>query len=90
MILKIISFFLILYLLWRVFGFVFRALFMVMGKRVFDRAKQQQQQYQQQQYRQTRNSDGSIRIDHVPPKSKKEETDFKGGEYVDYEEIKKK
>lgn len=85
MILKIISFFLILYLLWRVFGFVFRALFVVMGKRMFERANERQQQY-----RQTRNPDGSVRIDHIPPKDKKEQADFRGGEYVDYEEIKKK
>lgn len=87
MVLKIISFLFIIYLLWRVFGFVFRALFMVMGKRVVDRAQERQQQ--QQQYRQARNPDGSIKIDHVPPKNKKDQSDFNGGEYVDYEEIKK-
>lgn len=86
MILKFISFLLILYLLWRVFGFVFRAMFVVMGRRAFERMNNNQQQ----QNRQARNPDGSIRIDKKPPKGKKDQADFKGGEYVDYEEIKKK
>ena len=30
---------------------------------------------------------GNLNVDNVPPKEKKK-TDFKGGDYVDYEEIK--
>lgn len=89
MILKFISFLFILYLLWRVFGFVFRALFVVMGRRAFDRASERMQG-NQQQHQQRRNPDGSIRIEKKPPKDKKDQADFRGGEYVDYEEIKKK
>lgn len=90
MILKFLTFLFVLYLLWRVFGFVFRALFVVMGRRVFDRANERMQDNQQQQYRQRRNPDGSIHIAKKPVKDNKDQADFKGGEYVDYEEIKKK
>ena len=45
----------------------------------------------EQQPRQPRRApDGSINVDYVPKEDKKERStqDFKGGEYVDYEEIK--
>ena len=45
----------------------------------------------EQQQRQARRSpDGSINVDYIPSEEKKERStqDFKGGEYVDYEEIK--
>ena len=49
------------------------------------RREQQQRQYQSQ-----RAPDGSVHVDYVPKEEKKERTteDFKGGEYVDYEEVK--
>jgi hypothetical protein len=89
MILKLISFIFILYLVYRLFSFFFRGLFMIMGKRVFERAQKQHYRQRDQQYRAP---DGSVRIEHVPPKdnNKKQQADFRGGEYVDYEEIKKK
>ncbi|MDN5201629.1 DUF4834 domain-containing protein [Fulvivirgaceae bacterium BMA10] len=34
-----------------------------------------------------RPSDGNVDVDYVPPQ-KKESEDFKGGDYIDYEEIK--
>lgn len=39
---------------------------------------------------QPRSPDGHIHVDYVPPEEKKERNtqDFKGGEYVDYEEVK--
>lgn len=89
MILKFLTFLFVLYLLWKVFGFVFRALFVVMGRRAFERANERMQNNQQQN-RRTRNADGSIHIDKKPPKDKNDQADFRGGEYVDYEEIKKK
>ena len=45
----------------------------------------------QQQQSQQRSSDGSINVDYVPSSEEKKNRstqDFKGGEYVDYEEIK--
>lgn len=45
--------------------------------------------YQNQQYQSGRGNDGNVNIDHVPNEgSKKTPKAFKGGEYVDYEEIK--
>ena len=32
--------------------------------------------------------DGNVHIDHIPNDNKKKSGDFKGGEYVDYEEVK--
>lgn len=34
-------------------------------------------------------ADGSVHVDHIPPKhQKKRQKDIEGGEYVDYEEVK--
>ncbi len=45
---------------------------------------------QRQNYQRTQSSDGSIHVDYVPTEEKKERStqDFKGGEYVDYEDVK--
>ena len=45
---------------------------------------------EQQQHQSRRAPDGSIHVDFVPKEEKRERSteDFKGGEYVDYEEIK--
>lgn len=86
MILKFLTFLFVLYLVFRLLGFLFRPLLMMMGKRAFERARNNQQTHQQQRRR--RNPDGSVHIDHAPPKDKKQQADFRGGEYVDYEEIK--
>ena len=43
----------------------------------------------QNQYNRKRPNDGNVNIDYVPDgKKKKDKDDFKGGEYVDFEEIK--
>jgi hypothetical protein len=42
---------------------------------------------QQRQYQQPRPSDGSIHVD-TPPKKAKKSAGLKGGEYIDYEEVK--
>ena len=44
----------------------------------------------EQQQSQQHAPDGSINVDYVPKEDKRERTtqDFKGGEYVDYEEVK--
>ena len=41
-----------------------------------------------QRYNGKRPSDGNVNIDYVPRKDKRSKEDFKGGEYVDYEEVK--
>ena len=46
---------------------------------------------QQQKYQSHRPTDGSIHVDYVPEKDQKKERTtehFKGGDYVDYEEVK--
>lgn len=87
MVLKILSFLFILYLVYKLFGFFFRGLLMIMGKRVYEQQANKQRKGQRgQQYR---GPEGSVRVEHAPPKDKNEQADFRGGEYVDYEEIKK-
>ncbi len=41
---------------------------------------------QQRQYQQRRPADGAINVDSVPKKEKK--STIKGGDYIDYEEVK--
>ncbi|UXP33326.1 DUF4834 domain-containing protein [Reichenbachiella agarivorans] len=49
----------------------------------------QSRQQSSQQYQQRQPADGNVHIDYVPKKGKeKEEKYFKGGDYVDYEEVK--
>ncbi len=44
---------------------------------------------QEDPYRDRRRpKDGNVNVDYVPGKQQKSAKDFKGGEYVDYEEIK--
>ena len=42
----------------------------------------------QQQHRQQRPSNGNVNVDYVPKDDKKSKENFKGGEYVDFEEVK--
>jgi hypothetical protein len=42
---------------------------------------------QQRQYQQRKPNDGSIHVDSAPKKDKKSST-IKGGDYIDYEEVK--
>lgn len=85
MILKLISFLFILYLVYRLVSFFFRGLFMVMGKRAFERANHQQRRQRRTQAQ----PDGKVRVEHAPPGDNKQQSQFRGGEYVDYEEVKK-
>lgn len=72
----------IFYLIYRVGGFLFRMLFLS--------AQQQRQHYQgqAQQQAQRRAADSNLNIDYVPGEPKKDKKDFRGGDYVDYEEVK--
>ncbi len=85
MISKVITFLLIVYLCYRMFRFFFRPLLAFLAKRAFKKAAERQGYGR----RQTRQQDGGIRIEHIPPKDKQQQADFKGGEYVDYEEVDK-
>ncbi|WP_421894027.1 DUF4834 family protein [Marinoscillum sp.] len=76
---------LISYLIYRVGGFLFRILFLS--------AQQQRQQYQStgqsnQQHARKRAAGSNLDIDYVPGERKNEKKDFRGGDYVDYEEVK--
>ncbi|MEQ8472124.1 MAG: DUF4834 family protein [Marinoscillum sp.] len=71
------------YLLYRVGGFLFRMLFI-------GAQQQQRNQYQgNHQSNQSKKAPGSnLNIDHIPQKDQKNQKDFNGGEYVDFEEVK--
>ena len=84
MISKVLTFLLVLYLCYRLLRFLFRPLLMIFAKRAFKKGYGRQEN----QWQQKRAPEGSIRIDHVPPKEK-QHAEFKGGEYVDYEEVDK-
>lgn len=76
--------FLVGFLLFKLLGLFFRIL---IGRSATDRSGSRT--YQNQQYQSGRSHDGNVNIDYVPGNgSKKEPKTFKGGEYVDYEEIK--
>ncbi len=54
----------------------------------FVKQAQQRHQFQGQQNRQSRPTQGNVNIDYAPKKPKKKSSDtFKGGDYVDYEEV---
>lgn len=97
MLLKILVFFFFLYLLFRVVNFFFKVMRTVSG------AKQQAKNFNRQhqngfnasygpksrKYKQP--ADGNVNIDYIPEDDKKNDKGprhFKGGEYVDYEEVK--
>lgn len=85
----IIKFFGILFIFFFLFPYVFRwllkAFVVSQVNKVQDQFKQQQHQtYQRPNPRQ----EGKITVDYAPPKSDKSTDTFKGGEYVDYEEVK--
>jgi hypothetical protein len=66
------------FLLSKIGGFMFRTL--------FGAAAQRGQQQQQQSTRKP--ADGNVQIDYMPKKDQKASKHFKGGDFVDFEEIK--
>jgi len=83
---KILAFLLIFYFLFRVAGFFFRVLTGGLGARAAYQHSQNNQSNQKS--RRKTNADG-VSIEYAPEnKSKRSASNFKGGEYVDYEEIK--
>jgi len=71
--------FIISYLTYKVGGYLMRALYVALG----------QDPSQRNSHRKSKpNMDGKVSIDYVPQNKKGGKSDFKGGEYVDYEEVK--
>lgn len=78
--------FLVIFIFVKVGGFIMKMLFSGFVKK---HQQQSQQNYQRQQYKKP--SDGNVNIDYIPSDSQKDKSsksDFKGGDFVDYEEVK--
>jgi len=80
----LIIFFLVIYVVFRLGGFIIRMLFSGFS----NQQRQTSQSGQRpQQYRKP--SDGNVNIDYMPKdKKQRPQGDIKGGDYVDYEEVK--
>ena len=76
--------FLIIYLLSRVGGFLFRSIFWMLGMRAMDKQMRQQQQQQ------PRRREGDIHVDYTAQKNNSRNRSSKSGDYIDidYEEVK--
>lgn len=84
---------LIFYLIYRVGGFFFRMLFAsAFQQQQRHYQNRQQNGHQQNGYQQNRTKtppNSNVRVEYVPREDeRKEKKDFKGGQYVDYEEVK--
>ena len=71
--------FIVSYLTYKVGGFLMRVLHVTLG---------QDPSHRNVRHKSRKNADGNLNIDYVPQDKKKGKQDFKGGEYVDYEDIK--
>lgn len=81
MLLKVFTFIIVV-------GFIMRLLSRSLLGRIYKQAQQQQRAAQQQQKR-ARPADGNVNVQPAPvQKSQKSSDNFKGGDYVDYEEVK--
>lgn len=77
---------LIIYIFYKVGGFLFRVFFL--GASEYEQQKRHQQRYRNQEPPHRRAPDSNLNIDYVPrEKRKKNEEGYNGGEYVDYEEV---
>ena len=78
---------LVIYLMWKIGQFLFKVLIIGAGGQA---AYRQQQEYRKHQASaKHQNNKENISIDYIPENGKHGGTDhFKGGEYVDYEEVK--
>ncbi len=77
----LILIFIFFFVIVRIGGFVIKLLFSGFGgqqRNTFDRDEKQQQK---------KPRDGNVSIDYVPDSKKKDSQKFKGGDYVDYEEM---
>ncbi len=79
----IIITFLIIFVLSRIGGFLFRSLFWILGARVVEK------QMRQQQRQQPRRNEGEVNIDsNTQAANRRGKFSPRGGDYIDYEEIK--
>lgn len=89
--LKLILFtILFIYIAYKVSGFILKIYDTLLGRRdINNRSRNFGPESRRQKHRQPAN--GNVNIDYIPEEDKKERAsrDFKGGEYVDYEEVKK-
>jgi len=98
MLLKFLLFLFFIYLLFRVLNFFFKVMYTVSGAKKqanFNRQQQRQRQngYGPQSRKYKQPSDGNVNIEYIPEDEKKQKNgkgprNFKGGEYVDFEEVK--
>jgi hypothetical protein len=83
----LVKFALFAFAAWWIFKSVARFLFGNLVKQ----AQQQQQQFNQQRQsghsQQAKPKDGNVSVQFSPKKDKKSADNFKGGDYVDYEEV---
>lgn len=99
MLLKFLLFLFFIYLLFRVLNFFFKVMYTVSGAKKqanFNRQQQSQRRQngygpQSRKYKQP--ADGNVNIEYIPEDEKKQKNgkgprNFKGGEYVDFEEVK--
>ena len=93
----VIDFLIIVIVIYYIAKALFRIFVPVLFENVVNKAQQQQQrqqQYratdnQQQQYARGNPSQGKIKVDYVPPKTKKKGSiSDSAGDFVDYEEVK--
>ncbi|WP_109833078.1 DUF4834 family protein [Reichenbachiella versicolor] len=86
----ILIFFCILWLISKVFGFAARVFLGKVAKQNGGRGFSYQKTYQYGGNRSeaAKPKEGNVHIDYVPKESKGKGDNFKGGDYVDYEEVK--
>ena len=71
-------------------GWILKAVLRLFAVGLFGQAQQQQQRNFNGGQQQQRPKEGNVNIDYAPKdqKTKKSSDNFKGGDYVDYEEVK--
>ncbi len=86
---------LFIYIVYKASNFVLKIFFPIAHARRMQQEYARKNQFgpkyrREQQQRRQHAPDGRIHVDHIPPEDKKARStqDFKGGEYVDYEEVK--
>lgn len=83
--------FVIGYILYKLSGFFFRSMLFLFGRKMQKEYAQQNANTRTQQNHRKKPADGNVEIDYVPDneaKKGKTKEDFRGGEYVDFEEVK--
>lgn len=79
--LKLLALILLFVLFLRSIGFLLRFL---LGRGLANRASRE---FNEGQTRKRRPSGGNVNVDYVPKKENKNQKGFKGGDYVDYEDV---